>query len=132
MGNLGYYQDITKLIKALGGPKVAIPVILGSGYAVIRIGEAGVKKAYKVSRTVIRNWTATDSIVGRVFTVHSDSDDSGGGLTLREGDEIQVLERHGEAVQIVVLGNADNPYFASAALLASISDFPDDSEVGAE
>jgi hypothetical protein len=58
----------------------------------------------------------------QIFVVGSEAD-AGGGLILDVGDRFRALERDGESVLIEVLGNADNPYFVSAEILARISDF---------
>ena len=59
----------------------------------------------------------------QVFEVISDGED-GSGLRLSVGDEYRVMECDGDAVQIEVLGDADNPYFVSAEFLRSVSGFP--------
>ena len=43
----------------------------------------------------------------------------------RVGDEYRVLECDEDAILIEVLGDPNNPYFVSGALLATISDFPE-------
>lgn len=45
------------------------------------------------------------------------------GLTFNVGDSYQVLERDKDAVLIKKTGDTNNPYFVSAELLHSISDF---------
>ncbi|MGW6875874.1 hypothetical protein ACWGHA_26460 [Streptomyces xanthophaeus] len=127
MGNLGGYQTITTVIKSLGGPAKAT-IIVGSvvatgGYGVLRCAEAGVKKAVKASKAALAKRNAPCAGKDQVFAVASDGED-GSGLRLSAGDEYRVMECDGDAVQIEVLGDADNPYFVSAEFLRSVSGFP--------
>ena len=123
MGNLGWYQTMTAVTKALGGPGKALAVvgtgIALAGYGVFRGVEAGGKQIYRLA---VKNRSAPSSTEGQIFTVIEDGE-AGGGLTLHPGDEVHILECDGDAILIEVLGDAHNPYFVSGALLASISDF---------
>ncbi|MEU8272225.1 hypothetical protein AB0B89_34370 [Sphaerisporangium sp. NPDC049002] len=122
--NLGGYQTITTVIKSLGGPTKATvivgSVVATSGYAVLRGAEAGVKKVVKAA---LAKRNAPCATKDQVFEVISDGED-GSGLRLSVGDEYHVMECDGDAVQIEVLGDADNPYFVSAEFLRSVSGFP--------
>ena len=114
MGNLGWYQTMTSVTKALGGPKKALAIV-GTGVAVVGYGvfrgvEAGGKKE-------------PCSTKGSSFVVTADAE-AGGGLVLRAGMEYRVLECDDDAVQIEVIGDGSNPYFVSGSLLSSISDYP--------
>ena len=123
MGNLGGYQTITTVIKALGGPAkataIGVTVVGVSGYGIGRGAEAGVK-ALKASLTKRNAPCATKD---QVFEVVSDGED-GSGLRLSVGDAYRVMDCDGDAVQIEVLGSVDNPYFVSAEFLRLVSDFP--------
>lgn len=124
MGNLGLYQTLTTVTKALGGPKKAL-VIVGTGVAVAGYGvfrgvEAGGKKLFRVA---VARRNAPCQAAGLTFTVAADAE-AGGGLTLLAGNEYRVLECDGDAIQIEVLGDDDNPYFVSGELLSAVSDFP--------
>ncbi|GAA2009178.1 hypothetical protein [Catenulispora subtropica] len=125
MGNLGGYQTITKTVKSLGGPKKATTILVVGSYAVLRCVEAGGKKAVKAvtAARVARNTPCATK--DKIFAVASDGED-GSGLRLSAGDEYRVMECDGDAIQIEVLGAADNPYFVSSEFLRSVSDFPAD------
>ncbi|GAA3122833.1 hypothetical protein GCM10020254_82420 [Streptomyces goshikiensis] len=115
------------MLKSLGGPTKAT-VIVGSGvatggYVVLRCAEAGVKKAVKASKAALAKRNAPCATKDQVFKVVSDGRDDSG-LRLSAGDEYRVMDCDGDAVQIEVLGGADNPYFVSAGFLRSISGFP--------
>jgi hypothetical protein len=122
MGNLGNYQKMTEYAKNIGGPGRLLAATALTGYLVFRAAEAGVKGAG-------RSWAARRKKVvsvwdpQQIFAVGSEAD-CGAGLILHVGDEFQVLERDSESVLIEVLGNADNPHFVSAEILARVSDFP--------
>jgi hypothetical protein len=125
MSNLGAYQTITTVIKALGGPKKALSIILGGTLAVGGIGGSFVPGAYQRVKAAVKKRTARNSTTGQMFTVHTDRDgDDRREPKLRVGDQYCVLERDGDAVLIEVLGNVDNPYFVSREILSTISDFP--------
>jgi hypothetical protein len=127
MGNLGGYQTITKVIKALGGPAkatvIGVTVVSVSGYGIGRGAEAGAKKAVKALKASLAKRNAPCATKDQVFEVVSDGED-GSGLRLSVGDAYRVMERDGDAVQIEVLGAVDNPYFVSAEFLRSVSGFP--------
>ena len=127
MSNLGGYQAVTTAIKRLGGPTqaavIAVSVVGVGGYMVLRSGEAGMKKAITALKTGFAKRNAPCTAKDQVFEVVSDGED-GSGLRLRVGDEYRVMECDGDAIQIEVLGGADNPYFVSAEFLRSVSSFP--------
>lgn len=125
MSNLGGYQTITTVIKALGGPTKALSIVLGGTLAVGGIGGSMVPGAYKRVKAAVKNRTARNTATGQMFTVHTERDgDDRREPKLRVGDQYRVLERDGDAVLIEVLGNADNPFFVSGMMLSAISDFP--------
>lgn len=119
MSNLGMYQSITTWSKKLGGPKQFLTAVAIGGYVVIRLSEAGVKKAVKIVR---RNSTEKTSNQVKVFVVHTESKSSEG-LIFKVGDKFSVLEIDKGSVLIEKFGESDNPYFVSAELLNSISNF---------
>lgn len=125
MGNLGQYQLLTTVAKKVGGP-VALLVITGiSGWFVGRVTEAGGKEVVKVAKSKRTKRSAPIAASDQIFTVHTDGDATSE-LMLDVDNEFRVLERDKDAVLIEVLGNADNPYFVSSEILASLSDFPAD------
>ncbi|MGC5225189.1 hypothetical protein ACPW96_21680 [Micromonospora sp. DT81.3] len=126
MGNLGGYQDITKLIKAIGGPAAAVKYAAGAASIIFIAGGAayaGGQKAIKAIKHRIQTRAVPCIWVGQVFTVNSDAG-AGAGLMLQNGDEVRILECDGDTLLVEVIGNADNPYAISGELLQSISDFP--------
>lgn len=119
MSNLGMYQAITTWAKKLGGPKQFLATVAIGGYVVIRLSEAGIKKAVKMARS---NSTEKTSDQIKVFVVHTEGK-SNEGLVFNVGDKIRVLEIDQGSVLIEIIGASDNPHFVSAELLCSISNF---------
>lgn len=130
MGNLGLYQVMVTVAKKVGGPLVLAVGTAVGGWAIGRGAEAGGKEIAKRVKAA-RQKTAESSEAAVTFTVAIDAD-CGGGLTLHAGDEFRVLSRHGDAVLIEVLEDADNPYFVSTETLVNISDFPGQGPAEAE
>ncbi len=116
--NLGLYQWMTTVAKRVKGPAVFLAGVAFVGWGTGRLIEAGGKGIHRIVKGR-RDRTATEL---PVFTVTAES--SSGDLTLHVGDRFRAMERDGDAVLIEVLGNSNNPYFVSAALLETISDFP--------
>lgn len=117
MSNLGLYQTMTTLSKKVGGPTQFILIILGCGYGIGRFTEAGIKRVVKA----IREYGKNDSLP-KTYHIFSDSK-SNEGVIFSIGDTFQVLERDKDAVLIEKNGDNANPYFVSAKLLQSISDY---------
>ena len=128
MGNLGGYQTAVQLIKALGGPKKAVsillPVTMVLGYGLLRPVEAGGKKAVAKVRDVQQDRRAARAEADRIFTVETDAtaDEE---PVLRVGDQFRILQRDDDVVLVELIGDSNNPYVLSAEHLHSISDFPD-------
>lgn len=123
MGNLGLYQVMTSVAKKVGGPLVLLAGTAVSGWAIGRSSEAGGKGIAKRVKAARQKKAAKARESIATFTVVAEAD-CGGGLSLRAGDEFRVLSRDGDAVLIEVLNDADNPYFVSAEILMSVSDYP--------
>lgn len=119
MGNLGQYQWITTVAKKVGGPIALLGITAVGGWVVGRGGEAGGKGIAKAVRRVREKNSNQRS---PTYEVTSEAD-CGGGLTLHVGDQFKVLTRVEDSVQIEVLNDANNPYFASAELLMKVSNF---------
>lgn len=117
MSNLGLYQKITTYSKKVGGPINFLLLVASGGYGVGRIIEVGIKKTVKT----IKNHSK-DKLSPKLYYVHS-MGKSSEGLIFNVGDSYQVLERDKDAVLIKKIGDTNNPYFVSADLLYSISDF---------
>ncbi|RPE73817.1 MULTISPECIES: hypothetical protein [unclassified Frondihabitans] len=127
MSNLGFYQDMTKLAKKVGGPLVLAGLTAAGGYLVGRAGEfgvvTGVKQVAKKARSAGAKRARTIATLP-VFTVHTEAD-CGGGLTMAPGQTFRVTERDGDMAMVAIVGDKDSPYPVSGALLATFSDFID-------
>lgn len=118
MGNLGWYQVMTKLAKKVGGPISLFAITATGGYLLGRTAEAGVKSmTKKVSKSI-----SEKRYSNTVYEVVAHAKDKQG-LVFNSGDNFNVLERDGDAVLIEIIGNANNPYFVSAKFLTTISNF---------
>ncbi|WP_150461071.1 hypothetical protein [Nesterenkonia ebinurensis] len=125
MSNLGDYQDFVTIAKKVGGPKNLVGLVLSVGAC------AGLGIGYAYGRSTKARIKQTAPCLGRrkLFAVTADAEDPSSGLAVREGDSYRVLEADGEAIQIQVIGDENNPYFVSQGFLASISDFPKTDDV---
>ena len=132
MSNLGGYQTITTIFKALGGPGKAMGIIIGGTLAIGGVAGSFVPSAVKRAKAAIKKRTASSPTTGQIYTVHTGGVGDRSEPKLRAGDQYRVLERDGDAVLIEVLGNANNPYFVSGEMLATTSDFPANEAVGDE
>ncbi|MFB7894684.1 hypothetical protein ACFC1I_20945 [Microbacterium sp. NPDC056044] len=120
------YQDITKLIKTLGGPKKALTLLVGGTLAVGSLLTVGGQQSAKAITKAVKTRRARRDpcpTVGQTFSVQAAGTDEQG-LEFREGDTYSVVECDDDAILIEITGNADNPYFVSGAFLSSISDYP--------
>lgn len=134
MSNLGPYQTVTTVIKAMGGPAKAaakaggltaagmgIVYRLGVNWGAKRPdGKTTETKIFDALRSKLRRGT-----VGGPVEVHTATADCGygGGLTLHTGDTFTAGKVIDEMVYIEVVGDDDNPYLVSAKLLAQNSNF---------
>ena len=119
MSNLGLYQTMTTCAKKVGGPLNLFVIVGLGGYASIRLGEAGVKKVVKtIKKHSQKNKTASR----KTYVVNSNCK-SNEGLIFNSGDKYHILEIDKDAVLIEKIGDNNNPYFVSAELLRSISNF---------
>lgn len=116
MSNLGWYQEMTRIAKKVGGPKNLLILTIGTGYVIIRSGEAIVKKVYKEVNKSRKNTSNK-----RIFSVTSDGK-FGKDLEMNIGDKYRIIESDGESVLIEKVGDSNNPYFVSFDFLSSISE----------
>lgn len=131
MGNLGGYQWITTFIKSMGGPAKAAKYVVGAAGLIFVAGGAayaGGERAIKAFKTRLEKRAVPCAMQGKTFTVVSEAD-AGGGLVLRAGNEVRVLECDDDAILVEVVGEANNPYVVSGELLKSVSDFPGEEPV---
>lgn len=116
MSNLGWYQEMTRIAKKVGGPKNLLILTLGMGYLIIRSGEAIVKKVYKeVNKS--RKHTSNK----KLLSVTSDGK-FGKDLEMNIGDKYRIIESDGESAVIEKVGDSNNPYVVSFDFLSSISE----------
>jgi hypothetical protein len=130
VSNLGFYRDVTKFIKWVGGPAAAKAVLTGGAAALLVAGGAA-HVGYEKAAPKIKSWITKrgkpDVPTGSRYTVHTVVVDDQG-LEFSVDDTFTVVARDGETVVIALTGKADNPWAVSAKLLASVSDFPDDDD----
>lgn len=119
MSNLGLYQIMTSCAKKVGGPlNLAIVVAVG-GYTVIRLGEASVKIVVKT----IKNYSNERKNAQTEIYVVQSNGKANDELIFDIGDKYRVLEMDNDAVLIEKIGARNNPYWVSAELLRSVSNF---------
>jgi hypothetical protein len=123
------YQHLTTIAKKIGGPRVLLVAVAAGGALAGKASEVGVKAVVRKARSIKQTLDARAeaAAMSRVYRVAEDAD-AGGGLRLQTGDELRVLARDHDAILIEVVGNANNPWYVSGDLLASISDFSLDGE----
>lgn len=122
MSNLGGYQTMTTFMKSLGGPTKGTLVLLGAGYGVIRLAEAGGKKLWNVTKGSLENRRARSPVSDQSYRVHSEGT-SNKGLKFQVGAEFVVLEHDEDAILIELIGDGDNPHVVSGEFLSTISKF---------
>ena len=119
MSNLGLYQTMTTWSKKMGGPLNLGLAVLVTGYALGKTVEVGGKLIVKgVKKHIEKKKTAN----AEVYVVHTEGT-SNDGLHFSINDRFRALEIADDAVLIEKIGNTNNPYFVSADLLHSISNF---------
>lgn len=121
MGNLGLYQTMTTLAKKLGGPIQLAATVAVGGYLILRTAEAGVKLGINKAKS-IKTKPKSDLENEEYYIVNSQGI-SNEGVKFNIGDKFRVLETDKDAVLIEIVGNENNPYFASSDFLKSISDY---------
>jgi hypothetical protein len=123
------YQHLTTIAKKIGGPRVLLFAVAAGGALAGKASEVGVKAVVRKARSIKRTLEARAEAAAKspVYRVSEDAD-AGGGLTLQAGAEFRVLARDDDAILIEVVGDANNPWYVSGDLLASISHFTLDGE----
>lgn len=114
MSNLGAYQTMTTWSKRVGGPFNLAAIIAIGGYGLGKLGEFGFKK--------VKNFKNKKDKPIAVYSILSHSV-SNEGLVFNIGDQIRILESDKEVVLIEKIGDLNNPYYVSADLLRSISNY---------
>lgn len=119
MSNLGLYQKMTTAAKKVGGPIPFIGAIAVAGYVAFRTVEAGVKITAKAVR---KHLPLKETIALDTYIVHT-AGESNEGVKFSVGEQFRILEIDEDAVLIEKIGDKNNPYFVSAELLCSLSNF---------
>lgn len=128
MSNLGGYQRITTVSKALGGPGNAFAFVLGAGIVIGGAVVAGSGKLLRVTKQAAREAGHTrPSTAAPIYEATNDGENSDG-LRIRAGDRFRVLDSDGDSVLIELRGDQGNPHFASRAFLSALSDFGQDGD----
>lgn len=115
MSNLGMYQVITRWSSNVGGPRNLLSIAGVVGYAAIRLGEAGVKKAIKA----LKNKKSGVDQQMYTFSV-SGSDENG--LTFEKGDTFVVVAQYGDLMLIEKNGKHDG-FVQTSEFLSGVSDY---------
>ena len=110
---------MTTWAKKMGGPVRLFTAVAVGGYVLGRTVEAGGKQIVKGVKKHIKNKKTTST---EFYVVHTEGT-SNEGLHFSINDRFRVLEIAEDAVLIEKIGDSNNPYFVSAALLHSISNF---------
>lgn len=115
MSNLGMYQVITQWASKVGGPRNLLSIAGVAGYATIRLGETGVKKAIKA----LKNRKSDVDQQTYTFNV-SGSDENG--LAFEKGDTFRVVAQYGDLMLIEKNGNHDG-FVQTSEFLSGVSDY---------
>ncbi len=111
---------MTTLAKKFGGPKNLFLLTGVAGAGVYKVGEITVKKVLKMAKENKKNKQKIFNT--KVYTVLSPRK-ANEGVKFVAGDQFKVLETDGDSVLIEKILDKNNPYFVSAELLRSISDY---------
>ena len=116
MSNLGTYQVMTTVAKRMGGPGYLLIACGGAGYCILRVAEAGGKKAVKAYKMHKETKEKEASPTYSIVVPYSDKF----GLQLKAGDRVRIVETDGDSYLIDKLGDKNNPYFISGEKLKAI------------
>lgn len=129
MSNLGTYQWATTNAKKVGGMGWFLTLIAGVSAVIGALFVQIFKPLKKAIRKVITRKkkntirkTEKERENSIIYTVINEGE-SNEGLKFNVGDKFTVLESDGDAVLIEKHGDDNNPYFVSAELLKTISDY---------
>ena len=129
MSNLGTYQWATTNAKKVGGMGRFLTIIAGVSFTIGALHvqifnplKKAIKKAVTRKKQNPRRKTEKERENSVIYTVISEGE-SNEGLKFNVGDKFAVLESDGDAVLIEKHGDDNNPYFVSAELLKTISDY---------
>ena len=127
MGNLGDYQKITTMAKAVGGPKNLLALIFLAGSAVT-LGVGSIiyfikrKKGEENSSQIeLKKTIISKSEANKYKTLIED--ESNEGVVFNVGDEFEVLAEDGDVVLIDKKNDENSPYYVSREFLEKISSY---------
>lgn len=115
MSNLGMYQVITRWSSNVGGPRNLLSIAGVVGYAAIRLGEAGVKKAIKALKN------KKSGVDQQMYTFNVSGSDENG-LTFEKGDNFVVVAQYGDLMLIEKNNNHDG-FVQTGEFLSGVSDY---------
>ncbi len=122
MSNLGAYQWLTTAAKKVGGPKIFVGIIAGTGavagVTIYKGGEIVVRKIKK--KTNKHELPETSDTI--IYSVTADGV-SNEGLEFKIGDQFRVLEKDKDIILIEKIGDDNNPYYVLEELLKNVSNY---------
>ena len=117
MSNLRGYQRITTFAKLVGGPGQMVGVLVIGGYVTLRTVEGVIKKVIVKAREKKNNPDVNmdkSSVYTAIREVTNEQ-----GLTIKEGDQVRIMESDEDAILIEVIDREDDPFFVSKDFLHS-------------
>ena len=113
MSNLGDYQKITTVSKAVGGSKNLVMLLLLAGVTGGKLVDIGIKEGKKFILSKHEEKRKQKEASEILYTAKKDAEDEQG-LRFSKGDKIRVIEK---------IGDRSNPYYVSRDFLKCMSDF---------
>ena len=113
MGNLGAYQLLTTVAYKVGGPGELVAIIAGSGYAILRTAEAGVKRLKPIKSRMKKMSREKADYESEKFEINKSFNDDRG-LSLHKGDKIRVLTKIDEEMLLIMKNDDSKPYCISS------------------
>ncbi|MCI8957158.1 MAG: hypothetical protein HFG29_09275 [Eubacterium sp.] len=122
MSNLGDYQKITTVSKAVGGSKNLVMLLLLAGVTGGKLVDIGIKEGKKFILSKHEEKRKQKEASEILYTAKKDAEDEQG-LRFSKGDKIRVLENDADSILIEKIGDRSNPYYVSRDFLKCMSDF---------
>ena len=122
MSNLGDYQKITTVSKAVGGSKNLVMLLLLAGVTGGKLVDIGIKEGKKFILSKHEEKRKQKEASEILYTAKKDAEYEQG-LRFSKGDKIRVLENDADSILIEKIGDRSNPYYVSRDFLKCMSDF---------
>lgn len=122
MSNLGDYQKITTVSKAVGGPRNLVLLLLLAGATGGKLVDVGIKEGKKLILLKCEEKRKQKGTAEILYTAKKDAEDEQG-LRFGIGDKFRVLESDADSILIEKIGDRRNPYYVSRDFLKCMSDF---------